>query len=255
LRKAFRWTYEQLELEKSRRSILIQSKKSGSLRKPIRQAFQKLDALSRFDQMAFHGSPIILGVDEVGRGPLAGPLVAVCVQLPSPLSLSLPFLRDSKKLSGSEREHLAEVLKKKVIQAGYGIVEASEFGGALNLHRLTFLAMERALKALKLDPDKPYALLTDGKFELPAWKADQKAVIKGDDTSLSIAAASVLAKVHRDRIMMELDRKYPAYGFAKHVGYGTTQHREALLACGPCPQHRMNFLSKILAGGDTGSPR
>ena len=252
MRKAFRWTYERLAKGQSRRSILRQCKPQKALHRSVLEAFKKLDALTRFDRSAFADGTVLVGMDEVGRGPLAGPLIAACVHLPHSTSL-LPYLRDSKKLKATERELLAVEIQKTALATSYGVVEASEFGGELNLHWLTFLAMQRALEALPIDQTQS-ALLVDGKYSLPSWSGPQKAVIKGDDLSLSIAAASVLAKVKRDEIMTRLDQDLPVYGFASHVGYGTEKHRDALRKYGPCPHHRKNFLGRILnCETDTGS--
>lgn len=247
MRKAFRWVYQELELGRSRRSVLRALKKHKAFDRPVREAFRLLDRLSKFDLAAFRPETILLGVDEVGRGPLAGPLVAACVQLPYPDRLNLPFLRDSKKLQPGEREHLATLIKQQASRWSLGVVEAHEFGKELNLHHLTFLAMERAIQNLGPSTDLQ-GLLVDGKYPVPSWtKGEQRAVIKGDDTSLSIAAASVIAKVYRDERMKELQQRYPEYGFDSHVGYGTQVHREALRRYGPCPEHRTNFLLKILS--------
>jgi ribonuclease HII len=218
----------------------------GAIRPAVKDAFKRFDKLTKFDVRNCPDDLVVVGMDEVGRGPLAGPLVAACVQLPYPTVPLLPFLRDSKKLTAEEREDLAVRIEDTAVRLGYGIVEASEFGGEINLHHLTFLAMSRALQSMGLATDDH--LLVDGKFPLPDCAVSQSAVIKGDDKSLSIAAASVLAKVRRDRRMQDLHREYPQYGFDQHVGYGTTIHREAIIACGPCPEHRKNFLTRILTG-------
>lgn len=252
MRQAFRWFYEQPDrLEDSR---LLKEAKKSRFASPLLEAWNKFQQLQAFDRDFFAETECeyLLGLDEVGRGPLAGPLVACCLQLPYPMPLLL-FLRDSKKLSADEREVLADRIERVALRVGYGVVEAGEFGGALNLHHLTFEAMRRAVKAALAKDKLPGrgpgsgALLVDGKFKLPHWSGTQKAVIKGDDTSLSIAAASVLAKVYRDRRMEELDREFPHYGFARHVGYGTAAHRRAIQDHGPCSHHRVNFLARLLS--------
>jgi ribonuclease HII len=213
------------------------------LGRPMLAALEHMRQSLEFDRTAFDGSPLVVGMDEVGRGPLAGPLVAVCLVLPSPPPL--PFLRDSKKLLPDEREALVPRIVAHASHLGYGVVQPSEFGRATNLHHLTFRAMRRALNAAGLP--RECALLVDGKFPLPRWGGPQKAVVKGDDTSFRIAAASVLAKVYRDKIMYEACARYPQYGFSKNVGYGTEEHQNALRAHGPCPLHRRNFVARVLA--------
>lgn len=251
MRKAFAWTYDQLARGSSLAKI-ARAKKTPSLSKAVKAALKHHRELVAFDRSAFSGKSTLIGVDEVGRGPLAGPLVACCVQLPYPAGMALPFLRDSKKLKASEREFLVDRIKMVAVQYALGVVEAGEFGGDLNLHQLTFLAMTRAVEQMDVDTEQS-VLLVDGKFALPSWSGQQEAVVKGDDTSLSIAAASVLAKVYRDQRMEELHERYPVYNFSRHVGYGTAAHRQAILEHGPCPEHRANFLTKILDTADTGS--
>lgn len=243
MRKAYRWLYSELDAGRSRRSVLRRA--AGQTRTAVKDAFKLYDKLVRFDRATAAGKSLI-GIDEVGRGPLAGPLVAACVRLPYPAVPLLPFLRDSKKLSAEEREDLARRIEDIALAVGYGVVEASEFGGETNLHHLTFLAMRRALESLGEQAD-PH-LLIDGKFSIPDCAYSQNAVIKGDDSSLSIAAASVLAKVQRDRRMVELHKLFPHYGFDSHVGYGTEAHRLALKRHGPCVEHRRNFISRLLDG-------
>ena len=245
MRKAFSWTYESLSQGGTLADLA--TREAGRLTRTVMAALDHLNALTDFDHTAFGPPHQVIGLDEVGRGPLAGPLVACCVQLPYPAAVELPFLRDAKKLQADEREFLVQRIEQCAVQIGYGVVEAHEFGKELNLHQLTFLAMQRAVEQVDV-PVHRFGLLVDGKFPLPQWTGLQKAVVKGDDTSLSVAAASVLAKVYRDRRMKELHERYPMYDFARHVGYGTDFHRQAILEHGPCPEHRSNFLVKILTG-------
>ncbi len=182
---------------------------------------------------------VIAGTDEAGRGPLAGPVYAAAVILP--VGLEIEGLNDSKKLSPKKREKLFDEICEKALCYAIACcdVETIEKTDILSASQS---AMVEAVNALSIKPDM---VLVDGNiargFPVPA-----KTVIGGDAISPNIAAASILAKVSRDRYLEELDKKYPEYGFAKHKGYGTKQHREALLEYGPCPEHRMSFLTKIL---------
>ena len=184
------------------------------------------------------GFRVICGVDEAGRGPLAGPVCAAAVILPA--HIEIPGLNDSKKLTDKRRRELYPIIKEQAIAYGIGFASHEEID-EINILQATYLAMERALAQL---PVKPDLALIDGNrakdFGLPV-----KTVIHGDSLSASIAAASVLAKVTRDDLMLQQDQLYPQYGFAIHKGYGTKAHYEALRTCGPSPIHRMTFLKKF----------
>lgn len=185
------------------------------------------------------GYKAICGVDEAGRGPLAGDVFAAAVILPD--GYILEGLNDSKKLTPKKRDALYEIIIKDAVS--YAIASASvEEIEKINIRNAAYLAMRRAIE--KLSPPADFALI-DGDAVKELDIAHQ-CVIKGDAKSLSIAAASVLAKVSRDRYITELSDKYPQYNFAKHKGYGTKEHREALLKFGPCEIHRKSFLKKIL---------
>lgn len=182
----------------------------------------------------------ICGVDEAGRGPLAGPVCAAAVILPA--DCVIEGLNDSKKLSEKKRDALYDIIKEKAISYSIALASVEEIEEH-NILQATFLAMTRAVDGLSVPAD--FALI-DGNKIPPQLGIPAKFVIGGDALSASIAAASVLAKVTRDRLMLELDEQYPQYGFQKHKGYGTKDHREALLTYGPSPIHRMSFLGKIL---------
>ena len=184
------------------------------------------------------GYSVICGVDEAGRGPLAGPVCAAAVVLPA--DLDIPGLNDSKKLTDKKRRELYDVITSQAVTYGIAFATEQEID-EINILQATFLAMERAVAQLSLKPD---LALVDGNRE-PHLPVPVKTVIKGDSLSASIAAASILAKVTRDRLMEELDETYPAYGFAVHKGYGTKRHYEALTEFGPSPVHRMTFLKKF----------
>lgn len=187
-----------------------------------------------------HRLPAI-GVDEAGRGPLAGPVVAAAVSLPRPLPAPLAHLDDSKKLSARWRERLHDDICQHAVAWGVHVVSAERID-AINILEATREAMRGALGiALQGLAEPPRALLVDGNLPLPGWSGPQWALVKGDGRSLQIAAASILAKVTRDRIMEGLDAEYPGYGFARHKGYGTRDHRLALNRLGPSPVHRRTF--------------
>ncbi len=181
------------------------------------------------------GYRYIAGVDEVGRGALAGPLVAAAVILPE--DFDHPDLADSKTLSPSKRETLYEIIVKAALAWAVGEVSPEEID-ALGVLQASLLAMSRAVTGLSSTPE---LLLVDGRFPIPGWRGPQKAVVDGDALCASVAAASILAKVTRDRLMVSLNATYPAYGFAQHKGYGTREHLEALRMHGPCPIHRRTF--------------
>ncbi len=185
------------------------------------------------------GFNIICGVDEAGRGPLAGPVYAAAVILPS--DCVIEGLNDSKKLTEKKREALFDEIKEKAL--AYGIASADEKEiDEINILNATFLAMKRAIASLSVRPD---LALIDGN-QKPHTDIEEVTVIKGDAKSMSIAAASVLAKVSRDRFMLEMAEKYPQYEFARHKGYGTKLHYEKIVQYGVCDIHRRTFLKKIL---------
>lgn len=190
------------------------------------------------DQFRDRGYRVICGVDEAGRGPLAGPVCAAAVILPE--HLEIPGLNDSKKLTDKKRRELFPIIKEQAIAYGIGLASHQEID-EINILQATYLAMERALEQLRV---KPELALIDGNrakdFGIPV-----ETVVKGDSLSASIAAASILAKVTRDDLMLELAREYPGYGFEVHKGYGTKAHYEALREKGPCAIHRMTFLKKF----------
>lgn len=186
-------------------------------------------------ELRSQGSLIIAGIDEAGRGPLAGPVYAAAVVLPE--GFECPGLDDSKKLSAAKREEIYEFLISHV-SIDYAVASADlEEILAFNILGATHLAMRRAVCGLK---SAPCHCLIDG-LPVREFPYPQKAVVKGDGLSLSIAAASVLAKVSRDRWMREVDREFPQYGFIRHQGYGTREHLEALRTHGPCRHHRRSF--------------
>lgn len=186
------------------------------------------------------GALCIAGVDEVGRGPLFGPVVAAAVILP--MGCRLEGLTDSKKLAARKREALEPEIRANAVAWAIAAVDAETID-RINIRRASLLAMRGAVDQLALHPDY---LLIDGRDTID-WNGAQQAVIKGDATSFSIAAASVLAKVHRDRLMVELDREFPGYGLAQHKGYPCPAHKEALARLGPTPLHRRSYKPVVQA--------
>lgn len=184
------------------------------------------------------GISSVCGVDEAGRGPLAGPVCAAAVMLPR--GLEIEGLNDSKKLTEKKREALFDEIKEKAIAYGVAFASVEEIE-RLNILNATFLAMNRAINSLSVSPE---LALIDGNrnsgIEMPS-----RCVIKGDGCCADIAAASILAKVTRDRYMLQMAEQYPGYGFEKHKGYGTKQHYEAIRALGASPIHRTSFLRKM----------
>ena len=191
------------------------------------------------DQEYLESYPILCGVDEVGRGPLAGNVVAACAILDLK-GLEIIGLNDSKKIKESKREELFIEIQNRAIGFGIGECSPQEID-THNILRATWIAMQRALTQLKLKPD---LVLVDGNQRIPELKWTQKTIIKGDGVSASIAAASVLAKVTRDRQLVELDKQYPEYGFAKHKGYPTKDHYTAIAKYGLTTWHRRSFCTK-----------
>ncbi|MBQ1985475.1 MAG: ribonuclease HII [Clostridia bacterium] len=193
-----------------------------------------------FESAAYaRGFTAVCGIDEAGRGPLAGPVYAAAVLLPE--GLVIEGLNDSKKLSEKKREALFDVIRENALAYGIGFADEKEID-EINILQATYLAMHRAYENMQISCD--YVLI-DGN-RMPPMPVPGETIVKGDAKSPSIAAASILAKVSRDRVMLEYAKQYPEYEFEKHKGYGTKVHTEALLKYGPSPIHRKTFLKKIL---------
>ena len=185
------------------------------------------------------GYKTICGIDEAGRGPLAGPVYAAAVILP--IGFEIKGLNDSKKISEKKREQLFDVICENAVSYSIGIATEKEID-EINILNATFLAMHRAVEGLNIKPD--YALIDGNQYpKIPMLT--EETVVKGDAKSMSIAAASILAKVSRDRFMLEKAKEYPQYQFEKHKGYGTKLHYEMLTEFGPSPIHRLSFLKKF----------
>lgn len=199
---------------------------------------QRLEVMHAYEyEYAAYGA--ICGIDEAGRGPLAGPVAAGAVILPK--DCEILYLNDSKKLSEKRREELFTEIQEKAVAWNVGIA-GPEVIDEINILQATYLAMRKAIEGLSVKPD----LLLNDAVIIPEVEIQQVKIIKGDAKSVSIAAASILAKVTRDHMMMEYDKLYPEYGFAKHKGYGTAAHIAALREHGPCPIHRNTFIGNFV---------
>ncbi len=227
-------------------SVALCAEKTGRKKKKLKQQSGKL--LSLFDppqednfflerSLQQQGYSVVAGLDEVGRGPLAGPVVAAAVVLPSACQHSR-FI-DSKKLSPKKRLELFEYLQQIPARIGIGIVYHTRID-SINILQASLLAMKRGVEELVRQKHEPDFLLVDGKFPVPLATAQQP-LIKGEGRSASIAAASIIAKVTRDRIMARLHAEYPLYNFIKNQGYPTREHRNAIKKHGICPHHRLSF--------------
>ncbi len=185
------------------------------------------------------------GIDEAGRGPLAGPVVAACCVLPR--DAEILYLNDSKKLSEKRREALLPEIEEKALAFGYGIVSEKRID-EINILNATYEAMRLAIAQVEEKLGRAPELLLNDAVTIPGVSIPQLPIIKGDAKSVSIAAASIIAKVTRDHLMLDYDQKYPEYGFAKNKGYGTKVHIEALKQYGPCEIHRRSFIKNFVEG-------
>ena len=199
---------------------------------------KRVQEMLRYER-EYGASGICCGIDEAGRGPLAGPVVAAAVILPK--DCELLYVNDSKQLSAAKREQLFEEIKKAAVSYGIGIVGPERID-EINILQADYEAMRQAVSALNPVPD---VLLNDA-VTIPGLPMQQVNLVHGDAKSLSIAAASILAKVTRDRMMEEYDKLYPEYGFAGHKGYGSAEHIEKLKKYGPCPIHRRSFIGHFV---------
>lgn len=203
----------------------------------LEKELQRLEEMKAYER-EYAAYTYICGIDEAGRGPLAGPVAAGAVILPK--DCTILYLNDSKKLSEKRREELFLEIQEKAVAWKVGIVSPARID-EINILQATYEAMREAVAGLGIVPD---VLLNDA-VQIPGIEIPQVPIIKGDAKSVSIAAASILAKVTRDHIMEEYDKLYPQYGFAKHKGYGTAAHIQAIREYGPCPIHRRSFITRI----------
>ncbi len=197
----------------------------------------RTEAMKRYEKEYWQAG-FVCGIDEVGRGPLAGPVVAGAVILPK--DCDILYLNDSKQLTAAKREELYEVIMENAVAVGLGFVAPKRID-EINILQATYEAMRQAIAQLKVEP----AVLLNDAVRIPGVSIPQVPIIKGDAKSISIAAASIIAKVTRDRLMVEYDGIFPAYGFASNKGYGATEHIAALKKYGPCPIHRRSFIKNF----------
>ena len=223
------------ELEQDSRSVVIQAiaKRKRDIQKRIDED-ERLEGMLTYEKECYaRGMELIAGVDEVGRGPLAGPVVAAAVILPK--ACKIPGLNDSKKIPKSKHKEIYEAVLQNAVAIGIGIKD-NQVIDQVNIYEATKLAMMEAIG--QLEPQPQHLLIDAMKLDLPI---SQTSIIKGDANSLSIAAASIVAKVTRDQMMEEFDKEYPGYDFAKNAGYGTAKHLAGLVQLGVTPIHRRSF--------------
>lgn len=205
----------------------------------LRVEQERIEKLKEFENKYWNQYEYIGGIDEVGRGPLAGPVVTACVILPK--NCSILYINDSKKLSASKRDELYEVIMKEAVSVGIGMVSEARID-EINILQATYEAMRQAIAESSVEPQ----LLLNDAVTIPGVNIKQVPIIKGDAKSISIGAASIIAKVTRDRMMTEYDSIYPEYHFASNKGYGSAEHIEALKKYGPCPIHRRSFIGNFV---------
>ncbi len=214
-----------------------------------KEEMQRLEKLLEFERACYEkGYSLVAGIDEVGRGPLAGPVMAAAVILPK--ECRILGINDSKQLSAKKREELEKIIRQEAVAVGFGSVDAARID-EINILQATYEAMRQALAALCPQAD---FVLADA-VTIPEIKLPQTGIVKGDARSISIGAASILAKVKRDHFMEEMDLRYPGYGFASNKGYGSSEHMRAIETIGMCPLHRRSFLKNMLSalnGNDMG---
>ena len=202
----------------------------------LRIDWDRVDALLQHEARLWHaGFHLVAGIDEAGRGPLAGPVVAAAVIFP--IGTFIEGIDDSKRLSPRRREYLFDLIQEKALCLGIGKCSPEEIDD-INILQASLKAMRRAVEKLSEAPDH---LLIDGRWELPGYEGSQEALVKGDSRCFSVAAASIIAKVTRDRIMREYHATFPQYGFDRHKGYPSKAHREAIKKYGYCDIHRRSF--------------
>lgn len=230
--------------EDPRRGVRMEVEKAGKRLAAYERELARTENLKKYEKQ-YAAAGFLCGIDEVGRGPLAGPVVAGAVILPE--DCRILYLNDSKQLTAKKREELYEIILEQAVAAGIGYASPERID-EINILQATYEAMRQAVEKL---PVRPGLLLNDA-VTIPGLQIRQVPIIKGDAKSVSIAAASIIAKVTRDRLMVEYDSVFPQYGFAANKGYGSREHIEALKRYGPCPIHRRSFIGHFVKTGADG---
>ena len=205
----------------------------------LRLERERIEKIKEFEKKYWEKYDYIGGIDEVGRGPLAGPVVTACVVLPK--DCDILYINDSKKLTAAKREELYDEIMEKAVSVSIGVVSENRID-EINILQATYEAMRQAIKESKVQPQ----LLLNDAVTIPEVDIPQVAIIKGDAKSISIGAASIIANVTRDRMMVDYDKIYPEYNFASNKGYGSAEHIAALKENGPCPIHRKSFIGNFV---------
>ncbi len=220
------------------KQLAKQKEKEAKAAAKLEKELLRIESLMVFEH-EYEGYGLIAGIDEVGRGPLAGPVMAGAVILPK--DHPILYLNDSKKLTEKKREELYDVIMKEAVAVGIGMASEQRID-EINILNATYEAMREAIGKLAPQPD----ILLNDAVKIPGVSIRQVPIIKGDAKSVSIAAASIVAKVTGDRLMAEYEKIYPGYGFAKNKGYGTAEHIAAIKEMGPCPIHRKSFIKNFI---------
>lgn len=217
---------------------ILEAERARKREEKLRQELNRIDALKEYERK-YESEGYVCGIDEVGRGPLAGPVVACACILPK--DCNILYINDSKKLSKKKREELYDIIMKEAVAVGIGY-NSPERIDEINILQATFEAMREAISKLSVTPD----ILLNDAVTIPGVDIKQVPIIKGDAKSISIGAASIVAKVTRDRLMEDYDKFFPEYGFASNMGYGTAVHIKALKELGSCPIHRQSFIHNFV---------
>ena len=217
---------------------MLEAERARKREEKLKAEMARIDALKEYERK-YESEGYVCGIDEVGRGPLAGPVVACACILPK--DCNILYINDSKKLSKKKREELYDIIMKEAVAVGIGY-NSPERIDEINILQATFEAMREAISKLSVTPD----ILLNDAVKIPGVDIKQVPIIKGDAKSISIGAASIVAKVTRDRLMEDYDKLFPEYGFASNMGYGTAVHIKALKEIGPCPIHRRSFIHNFV---------